>query len=212
MVGFGRVNLGGLAVVGVLVASQGCAAVSYQDAKMLGRGKVEFTPTLSRVGFYDNGDSEAIGTAYGGMIGAGVSDKVDFVAGYQRFDPKEPGTGGFNFAGLGPKFSLAKDRAAFLLPVTFAFGNDIDLSDSIQVSPTAVFSVPLGNSVTFNPGARVVWSNCDDCDVLVGAQAGLSVPFASGKAVLRPELGILIDPGESGLIWTFGVGLSLRSR
>jgi hypothetical protein len=46
----------------------------------------------------------------------------------------------------------------------------------------------------------------------VSLQAGLSVPFASGKAVLRPEFGILMDPGESGLFWTFGFGLSLRSR
>lgn len=211
MCGFRRLNLGGAAVVVALVAGQGCAAVSFQDAKMVGKGKVEFTPTVSRVGFSAEGESEAIGTGYGGMISAGVSDKVDFIAGYQRFKPSDADSG-INLAGLGPKISLVKDKAALLLPVTFAFGNDVDVSDSIQISPTAVFSVPLGKNVTFNPGARVVWSNCEDCDVLVGAHAGLSVPFAGGKVVLRPEIGALKNPGESGMIWTFGVGLSLRPR
>lgn len=45
------------------------------------------------------------------MIAAGVSGKVDLIAGYQRFEPKEI-DGGANFAGLGAKFSLAKDEAA----------------------------------------------------------------------------------------------------
>lgn len=212
MSGFKRLHPGGFAVVIALVAGQGCAAVSFQDAKMLGKGKVEFTPMVSRVGASEDGDSEAIGTGYGGMIAAGVSDKVDFIAGYERFKPTDSNGGGINLAGLGPKISLAKDKAALLIPVTFAFGNDVDVSDSIQVSPTAVFSVPLGKSVTFNPGARVVWSNCEDCDVLFGASAGFSVPFASGKAVLRPEIGALKNPGEDGFIWTFGLGLSLRTR
>jgi hypothetical protein len=211
MCGFRRLNLGGVAVVVALVAGQGCAAVSYQDAKMVGKGNVEFTPTVTRVGVSEGGESEAVGTGFGGMIAAGVSEKVDFIAGYQRFEAKDSG-GGANFAGLGPKFSLAKDKAALVLPVTFAFGNGADLGESLQVSPTAVFSVPLGTSVTFNPAAKVVWSNCEDFDVLVGASAGLSIPFASGKAVLRPDVGALKNPGESGLVWTFGLGLSLRSR
>lgn len=211
MSGFKHLHFGGAVVVVALVAGQGCAAVMYQDAKTVGKGKVEFTPTVSRVGNLNDGDSNTLGTAYGGMITAGVSDKVDLIAGYQRLNPNGPG-GGFNFAGLGAKFSMAKDKAAFLLPVNFMFGDDVEVSDTIQVSPTAVFSVPLGKSVTFNPAAKVVWSNCEDCEVLVGGSAGFSVPFASGRAVLRPEIGALKNPGESGLMWTFGLGLSLRSR
>ena len=211
MSGFKHLHFGGLAVVVALAAGQGCAAVSYQDAKTLGKGNVEFTPTLSRVRDSDQRSGQDLGTAYGGLIATGVSDKVDLMAGYQRFEIKDFDTG-VNFAGLGAKFSLAKDRAALLLPASFAFGNDLEFSDTLQVTPTAVFSVPLGKTVTFNPAARLVWSNCDGCDVLVGGSAGLSVPFSSAKVVLRPEVGFLKNPGESGTIWTFGVGLSLRTR
>jgi hypothetical protein len=178
---------------------------------MLGKGNVEFTPAVSRVGALEDGDSVALGTGYGGTIAAGAGDKVDLLAGYQRFEPREL-DGGANFAGLGAKFSLSKDKAALVLPVTFMFGNDADVSQSIQVSPAAVFSMPLGKSATFNPAARVVWSNCEGCDVLFGASAGFSIPFSGGKAVLRPEIGALKNPGEDGLLWTFGVGLSLRTR
>ena len=198
-------------MVGVLislVAAQGCAAVSYQDAKLIGKGKTEFTPTISRVGGSNDGESESLGNAYGATITTGVGEKVDLVAGYQRFEAKDNG-GGINFAGLGPKFSLAKDKAALFVPASVMFGNGVDVMESLQIAPTALFSVPLGSKVTFNPGIKAVWSNCEDCDLLFGAQAGLSVPIGS-KAVLRPEIGALKNPGESGTLWSFGLGISIR--
>jgi hypothetical protein len=211
MTGFGRSSLGCAAVFVALVAGQGCAAVTYQDAKLVGKGNVELTPTVTRVGFAEGGESEAIGTGFGGTVTLGLSDKVDFMAGYVRFDPKGLDEGGANFAGGGPKFSLKRDRLALLLPVTFAFGDDVDVSETVQFSPSAIFSVPLGDKITFNPSARVVFSNCEDCDVLVGAQAGFSFPMGS-SFTLRPEIGALFNPGESGVIWTFGAGLSFRTR
>lgn len=191
MSGFKHRHFGGVVIVLALVAGQGCAAVTFQDAKMLGEGKVEFTPTVSRVGISEYGDTYAA-TIAGATLALGVSDRVDLIGAYQ----------GLGF-GIGPKISLVQDRAALLVPVTVWPG--------FQVSPAAVFSIPLGNGVTFNPGARVVWSNCDGCGVLFGATAGLSLPSGS-RAVLRPEIGMLKSPGEPGMMWAFGVGLSLRSR
>jgi len=205
-----RSLVGSVVVVACLIAGQGCAAVTYQDAKLVGKGKAEVTPTVTRMGFSEDGESEAFGTAYGGMVTVGLADKVDFIAGYQRFEPRGLGDG-INLAGAGPKFSLVRDRLALVLPVTFAFGNGADVGESLQFSPTAVASIPLGGQVTLNPGAKIVVSNCEGCDVLVGGQAGLSLPIGRG-AVLRPEAGVLFNPGESGFIWTFGMGLSLRSR
>ena len=211
MGGFKRGNPGALATVVVaLVVGQGCAVATYQDAKLVGKGKVEFTPTVTRFVGSNEGETESLGNAYGGMITAGLSDKVDLIAGYSRFKPTDSEEGS-NHAGLGPKFSLAKDMAALVVPVTFAFGDDVEVGDTLQVSPTAVFSVPLGGRVTFNPGAKVVWSNCDGCDVLVGAQAGFTVPIGN-RVMLRPEVSALRNPGESGTLWSFGVGLSLRPR
>lgn len=193
MCGSRRVRLGGLAVVVAMFAGQGCAAVTFQDARMMGKGKVEFTPTVALVGVSGGGESEALGPVFGANLALGVSEKVDLVAGYQGFS-----------GSIGPKISLVQDRAALIVPFTIGSG--------FQVSPTAVFSVPLGDGVTFNPGAKVVWTACDGCGVLVGASAGLSLPFGNGRGVFRPEVGMLKSPGEPGTVWAFGVGLSVRSR
>jgi len=210
MSSFARSCSGCVVIVACLIAGQSCAGVTYQDARLVGKGKMEITPTVTRMGFSEGGDSETIGTAYGGMVTVGISDKADFITGYQRFKPRGF-DGGSNFAGAGPKFSLVRNRLAFLVPVTFAFGDGVDVGESLQFSPTAVASLPIGDRVTFNPGVKVVVSSCEGCDVLVGGQAGLSIRLGE-RAVLRPEAGVLFNPGESGFTWTFGMGLSLRPR
>ena len=193
MTGFKHLHFGGAVVVVALVAGQGCAAVTFQDAKMLGKGKLELTPTVALAGVSGEGESEALGPLVGANLSLGLTDKVDLIGGYHGFS-----------GSIGPKISLVQDRAALLVPVTIGVG-------LLQVGPAAVFSVPLGNGVTFNPGAKVVWTNCDGCELLLGASAGLSVPFGN-RVVLRPEIGMLKIQGEPGMIWAFGVGLSLRSR
>jgi hypothetical protein len=66
----------------------------------------------------------------------------------------------------------------------------------------------------FNPFFRVVVPLCPDCDasdVLLGFGGGVGISLHR-QVTLRPEAGLLINPGESGVVWTFGVGVSLRSR
>jgi hypothetical protein len=179
------------AVVMALASGQACAPVVYQDAKMVGKGKFELMPTVT---------SESMGTAIGGIATAGISNTVDFSAGFAQF-----GSGGPTFAGLGPKISLSKDRAAIVLPVIFSTGTSDD--GWTQFTPTLVFSSPMGGKATFNTGLKAVISDCDGCTLRGGAQAGFSIPIGS-KVTLRPEVAALLP----GLSWSIGLGLSVRPR
>ena len=179
------------AIVIALVAGQGCATAVYQDAKMVGKGRVDVMPTVT---------SETMGTAVGGIATVGFSDTVDFSAGFARF-----GGGGPTFAGLGPKISLSTDRAAVVLPVIFSVGDDGE--GWTQFSPTLVFSSPIGRNATLNTGFKAVISDCEGCEIRAGAQLGFSIPIG-GKVTLKPEVGALLP----GLTWSIGMGLSVRPR
>jgi len=100
------------------------------------------------------------------------------------------------------------------VPFSVSFGEGIEVRESWQMHPTALFTVPIGTDVDFNPSVRLLIPFCSECDVgdvLIGVNAGvgLRLPLAM-RPTVRPETGIVINPGESGVIWVFGVGVSLR--
>jgi hypothetical protein len=179
------------ALVIALVAGQGCAAAVYQDARTIGKGRVELMPTIT---------AETIGTAVGGIVTAGISDTVDLSAGFASFSG-----GGPTFAGFGPKVSLSKDRAAFVLPVIVSLNDDGE--GWTQLTPTFVFSTPMGDKATFNTGLKAIVSDCDGCSLRGGAHVGFSLPIGN-RVTLRPELDALLP----GLTWSIGFGVSVRGR
>ena len=179
------------AVVLALASGQACAPVVYQDAKMVGKGKFELTPTVT---------GESMGTAIGGIATAGISDTVDFSAGIARFSG-----GGPTFAGLGPKISLTKDRAALVLPVIFSLA---DRGEGwTQFAPTLVLSSPIGQRGSFNLGFKAIVLDCEACGVRGGMDAGFSIPIG-GKVTLKPQGGVTF-PGPA---FSIGLGLSVRSK
>jgi len=110
---------------------------------------------------------------------------------------------------FGPKIGLIPDRVALAVPASVSFGEDVPNSWALQ--PTALITVPLSPRLDLNPSVRLLIPLCDDCefnDSLVGLNAGLGW-HASPRVIVRPEAGILVNPGETGVVWTFGLGVSI---
>jgi hypothetical protein len=191
------------------IAIAGCAP-AFQDARLVAPGTMEITPSLAPILVSGEGETEHVGNMFGAHLIAGVSDRVNIGVGYARFQVADEDEG-TNLIGFGPKFALAPDRAALALPFSFAFGGGIETSDSFVFSPTAFFTVPIGDRVDFNPAGKVVIPFCDDCDVLVGFNVGVGVRAAE-RVIIRPEMSFLFNPGEEGTVWSAGVGVSFRSR
>lgn len=203
-----RVKLIGF--IASLVFASACAPM-FTDARMLRRGQVEVTPAINPVFVTERGQTEHEWTDVGARTQFGISNRVNFGAGYIRSQVSD-GDFALNTILFGPKFSLMPERAAVALPVGFSFGEEIDVADTWQLNPTLLLTVPMSRRVDFNPAARLVIPTCENCDTLIAFHAGFGL-HAGRRLVLRPEVAFIFNPGDNdGVLWTAGLGASFRSH
>ena len=178
---------------------------------MLRPGQVEVTPTVSPVFLSEDGDTTHISNEFGARASVGVTSRVNVTAGYNRTQTIEIETEsfGFNTIAFGPKFSLVPERLAVAVPVGFAFGDEVDTTRSWQIHPALLMTVPINEHFDFNPAVRFLIPTCDGCETLIAVHGGFGVR-TSGRFTLRPEVAVIFNPGEDGVVWTFGFGVSIR--
>ncbi len=111
-----------------------------------------------------------------------------------------------NVFGIGPKASLIKDGLAAYVPVGFAFGGDVDGIEEFEVQPTLLLTLPVGEYIEVNPSAKGIIG--DDFYVAFNVGLGLSSDF--NKWAIRPEYGMLFNPGEEGHFGQFSIGLMFK--
>ena len=200
-----RLAIGPLA----LVFASACTPL-FSDARMLRPGQVEVTPSVSPAFISEDGDTAHTWNDFGVRAQFGVTDRINIGAGYNRSQLAidNPESFGFHTVAFGPKFSLVANRLAVAVPVGFSFGENID-SDRWQLHPTVLMTVPMNDRVDFNPAFRLLIPTCDGCDTLIALHAGFGIR-AARRLILRPEGVLIFNPGEDGVIWTIGIGASLR--
>jgi hypothetical protein len=193
----------------------GCAPVfsELQSAKLVGPGHIEVTPSFSSVSVSSEGESEHIQNHYGIQAALGVSSMMDFRLRYERVsvdlqDMDSDESFGVNVLGFGPKFSLVKDMVAAYFPVGFAFGEDIEVSETWQIHPTLLITVPISKYIEFNPSAKVLIPLKGEQDTLVAFNLGTAISANLEKWAIRPEIGFLYNPGESGHFMHFSIGFT----
>lgn len=191
-----------------LVLTTACAPV-FSDARMLRPGQVEVTPAVSPVYVIENGDTTHVWNDFGVRALFGLSDRVNIGAGYNRTQVSLGENYGFNTVAFGPKLGVVSDRVAVALPVGVTFGEDIRVADTWQFHPTLLMTIPLSQRVDFNPAVRLLIPMRKGPDTLVAAHAGFGIRTGR-RLVLRPEAAFIFNPGEDGVVWTFGLGASLR--
>ena len=109
---------------------------------------------------------------------------------------------------MGPKISLFKDRIAAYIPVGFAFGVDIEGIDEIELQPTLLYTIPAGKYLEINPSAKGVFSD----EFYLAFNLGLGLSTNLDKYVIRPEYGILVNPGDQGRLGQFSIGATFFIR
>jgi hypothetical protein len=192
------------------LAGQGCAP-AFQDARLVGKGRVEVMPNVSAIGVADEGESAHVANNFGVHVIAGVHERVDLGFGFARMQVVDEDEG-VNLMGFGAKAGLVKDRVALAIPFGFAVGEGVDIGDSFQFHPAVLFTAPISPRVDFNPAVKVLISSCEGCDVLLGFNLGLGIKTPNQRVNVRPEFALVVNPGESGVVWSFGVGVSIRSK
>lgn len=190
----------------VLVFLPGCAPVfsDLQSAKLVGKGKFEATPSFSSVYFSSDGETDHVQNHFGLQVAYGMGNNVDFRLRFERI------TISLNVLGFGPKIGTEKGRVALCLPIGFAFGEDVEVSETWEFHPTLLFTLPIGNNFEFNPSAKaLIPLNREGSDVLVAFNLGAGISANLKKWVIRPELGFLFNPGEDGHYRHFSIGFTI---
>lgn len=195
----------------------GCAPTfsNLQSAKLVGKGKLEVTPSFSMVYFTDEGSMEHCQKDYGLQIAYGLQDKSNFLLRYEFINvPPMEGLYGeslsANVLGLGPKIGIVKDRIALCVPIGFAFGGNIeDISETWQFHPTLIATLPVGNYFEFNPSSKVLVPLNGNSDILIAFNLGAGISTNLDKWAIRPEAGFLLNPGEEGHYTHLSIGITV---
>lgn len=192
----------------VLVLGTGCAPTfsELQSAKLAGRGRFELTPSYSSTSFTNNGETEKVQDHFGLQFATGMSDRTDLRV---RYELIRAGGDNVNVVGVGPKFGFNEGRFALYTPIGFAFGSGIDVSKSFQLHPTALFSIPIGEHTELDlSGKALIPFDQGDQDNLLAFNLGFGFGSDLNDWVIRPETGILINPGEDGAFWHLSLGFT----
>ena len=100
------------------------------------------------------------------------------------------------------------DWVAINVPVGFAFGEDLEVSDTWHIHPTLLLTLPISKYIEFNPSAKVLIPFQSEQETLVAFNLGIGVSTNLERWAIRPEIGFLYNPGESGRFLHFSLGFT----
>jgi hypothetical protein len=187
-------------------------APAYQDARIVPPGEVAITPSVSPVMATFEGRTDHVANQFGVHAILGVAGRFDVGLGYARFQVAGDTDAATNILGFGPRYGLVRGRIAAIAPFGFAFGGGVDAGETFQVQPGLQFTTPISRHVDFNPSVRLIVPFCQGCDMQLAFNLGFGIGSPARRTVFRPEIGFAVNPGDGGMIWSFGAGVSLRAR
>jgi hypothetical protein len=204
-------------LAGSLLASCAAPFSDLQSARVTDEGEVEITGYYSGLYFDDEGlisgeSMEEMQDHFGLQMETGFGTRKSLRLRVERItfsgDIDDPDA--FTVFAAGPKFGQRAERFALYFPVGFATGSGLNSSKTWQVHPTLIVGFPVSGSLEINGSGKILLPlNCKDCDETVAVNIGLA--FAAGPLMIRPETGIMVNPGEDGHIKQFSLGVSYRS-
>ena len=182
----------------------------FQSARTLEPGEVQLTPSYSYVQFRDDGDSDKAQDEFGLQVAAGLTERVEVRARYFAVRVSDEDESEIvSVLAAGPKFSLVEDQVALYAPIGFGFGADIETGETFQFQPTLLVTLPLSERFELNPSAKAqIWLNADEADNLLAFNLGAGISRDLSRWAIRPEVGLLVNPGEDGAYLHLGLGFS----
>lgn len=200
----------GLLATLVALSTSACAAPfsDLQSARTLAPGESEITGSYSFVQVANDGEREKVQDNFGVQYARGLTDRTELRAKYFYISPDGEDTNGVSALGIGPKFSLVEDRVALYTPIGLGFGGGIDVGDTWQAQPTLLFTAPLGENAELNASTKAQFWFEELGDPNLAFNLGLGFGPDLDAWAIRPEVGVLLNPGEDGTAWSFSVGVS----
>ncbi len=187
---------------------------NFQSAETVGKGQGEITPFSSSIFLFSSEESDYGQQNLGVNYAHGIDDNVDvrlqlgtMITGEYPFDLGNFGE--YNMVKLGPKFQVSdgpQDIFAVNIPIGKTFDGDFESGDGIFLEPTLLYT---NTKLPLKPTLGLKWiKNTESESDFIGINAGVHSP---GPPVFRPEVGVLFSPGDEGVVFQFGFGLSFST-
>jgi hypothetical protein len=202
-----------------------CATVapvntSYERAATLGKGGLELAGSYTHYSFSGDGESAATNNNFGGKVGYGISDKMDLKLRYEKLVPVGLDDSKFkaNYISVIPKYSIVNKKFAFLLPLSrYNFKEESEAGETFKDHNYSIAPQFIGTFTNKSNQADLSFSLKGDLiigsegsnEFLMGFSGGAGISSNLDKWAIRPEVGYLFKPGESGGFWNMGVGLQV---
>lgn len=177
---------------------------TYESARMLKRGDSEIMGHYTHYSVSSEGETDAINDNFGVRIGYGIGDKFNLKVRYERLVPKDEDSEGVNYVDIAPKFQIMQGNIAATMPIGLYFAED---ETEFVLSPKFIFTYPANDKFEISLATKADIFPEGDGNVYLGFNLGLGISTNLDQWALRPELGYMIDPGESGSFWAYGIGL-----
>ncbi len=183
-----------------------------------------FTPVnthFERAASLEKGQIEVMGSAAGNYVinqdrfgttnlglrfGYGLNSRTDLKLFYrmQLNDDENLSIQHFAFY---PKFSFLSNTLA-VQPMlgAYIFGGTGGSEVTFVLSPRVIYSLPISESAELSLSSKLDFFLDGNDNNLWGFNIGSCFFSKNRTSSLRPELGILVLPGETPALWTFGVG------
>ena len=199
----------------ILLLIVGCAPITIsniQSAKMLEKGKFEFTPSVSTT---FNTFNLGVQTAYGLNRKSNLRFRLEriFIDLCDRDDNCDNSFINYKLnlthLSFGLKYPLKRNESAIYLPISFTKGDES--TDILKlIEPTFIYS--NGNEVTTSikvlyPISSISITELKNALLAINIGFGLSNNY--DKWIIRPELGLVTTLSFQGAVPIFSLGLSI---
>ncbi len=206
----------GFALVLLLSVLNSCAPVfsDLQSARTAGKGRVEVTPSYSRVSMASEGSTEALQDHFGLQAAYGITRRIDLRIRYEYigFTDKDfrDELGHFHIWGVGPKVNLVPDMISLYVPVGGILNTEDADGANMELQPTVLLTYPMFNNILdLNLSAKyLIFLSGDNDQSWIAVNFGVALGWDVTNLAIRPEYGILFSPGEEGSYRHFSIGIT----
>lgn len=175
--------------------------VPYESARMLPKGGTELKAAYTYVRVTERGEGEKLNDGLGLGLGYGVTNRVNLKVRYERISVEEGAS--INYLVFGPKIALIPNKIAAMLPIGAYFEEG---ESTWGIHPALLFTANQNNKVEGTFGLRGDIFFEEGAETLLGLNFGLGLSQNLDVWAIRPDFGLVFNPGERGAFLTFGIG------
>lgn len=186
---------------------------TFDRARPLDQGAFVTTVSFAKQYFSYDGETEDISNTYGLVSGFGVTDEFSINLGWASYDLLNSYFKNFKvkYYIVKPKYSMLEGKIALGMPfgvVISKFKESDESETETYIAPEFMFNYPVNDIFEFGANARIIIPFVEDANTLIRIDVAFGLSHDLSLWAIRPEFGILFDPGEEGMYFTPGVAVS----